>query len=117
MTLIYIGFGLMTVAAVVLYIANRRLSKTLKNVETTRDNQHALINKMLDESIDRSLSLDSKAEVEETHALFPYFMVYRKGKSRKHIVARLFYNPKDPDDREYKRVCAEEIADVLNGNL
>lgn len=42
------------------------------------------------------------------------FNVYMQGRYGRYPVKRIFYDPDDPDDREYKRIHAEEVAEILN---
>lgn len=134
MTLIHISFGLMTVAAVVLYIANRRLIKMLKSashaLESTGESLEAArkelssaymrieaknmhIDSLNRERTNRILSGLNKAEAvedPEEHC----FIVLRKRQNRLYRIACYHYDPNDPDDREYIRIHAEEVADKLN---
>lgn len=107
--LMNIGFGLMTMATVVLYITNRRLIKALR-----KSNDCLKIGKFGADKIDYDLSIMHKAEVEERTEPIPHFAVYRKGLAEKHDIIRVGYDPSDPDDREYKRIHAEEVAEILN---
>ena len=109
---IYIGFGLMTFAAVLGYYENRRLLKDLKRAEMdNRDFRNLLIA----QKIDYQYAVGSPAKVEEViNSIVPYFRVYRKGREDKHTVQYYKYDPNDPDDREYKRIHAEEVAEMLN---
>lgn len=64
---------------------------------------------------DFNASLHSKATVTEvTDGFAPCFVVSRKGVCDEIEVARYYYSPGDPDDREYKRIFAEEMAEKLN---
>lgn len=114
MTLYWISCGLMTVAVVVLYIIKRRLIKALRNSNDCLKSANFLIGKYGADKIDYDLSIMHKAEVEERTGLIPYFAVYRKGLTEKHDIIRVGYDPTDPDDREYKRIHAEEVAEMLN---
>lgn len=109
-----IGFGLMTVAAVVLYVTNRRLIKALRKSKDCLESANFLICKYYADKTDHDLSLMHKAEVEGRMVPIPHFAVYRKGLTEKHDVIRVGYDPKDPDDRDYKRIHAEEVAEILN---
>lgn len=109
-----IGFGLMTVAVVALYVANRRLIKALRKNKDCLESANFLIGKFGADKIDAELSFMRKAEVEERTEPIPHFAVYRKGLIKKHDVIRVGYDPKDPDDRDYKRIHAEEVAEKLN---
>lgn len=66
-----------------------------------------------------SHALFAKAEVEERIGLYPCFAVYREDDyyKLKHDVRRYYYSTDDRDDRDYKRICAEELADMLNEKL
>lgn len=112
--LMNIGFGLMTVAAVVLYINNRRLIKALRMSKDCLESAKFLIGKFGADKIDAELSLMRKAEIEERTEPIPHFAVYRKGLTKKHDVICVGYDPKDPDDRDYKRIHVEEMAEKLN---
>lgn len=114
MTLYWISCGLMTVAAVVLYIINRRLIKALRNSNDCLKSANFLIGKFGADKNDYDLSIMHKAEVEERTELIPHFAVYRKGLTEKHDIIRVGYDPTDPDDRDYKRIHAEEVAEMLN---
>lgn len=64
---------------------------------------------------DFNASLHSKATVTEVIDGFTrWFVVSRNGICDKIAVARYYYSPNDPDDREYKRIHAEEVAEKLN---
>lgn len=112
--LMNIGFGLMTVTTVVLYVTNRRLIKVLRKSADCLKSANFLIGKFGADKIDRDLSIMRKAEVEERTEPIPHFAVYRKGLAEKHDIIRVGYDPSDPDDREYKRIHAEEVAEILN---
>lgn len=57
----------------------------------------------------------SEAEVvEENLGVLPCFRVVRKGFENTIEVKRYHYIPSDPDDRQYKRIHAEEVAEKLN---
>lgn len=45
---------------------------------------------------------------------FDRFEVFRGGKYGSIIISVIEYDPCDPDDKEYKRIHAEEIAEILN---
>lgn len=113
---IYIGFGLMTLAALLALYNNRRLRKVLqKSIELNRE-QSEHIEEQLAHSLSEIFSRSNKAEIEETTAgILPRFTVYRKGYGdMRHEIINFYYNPADPDDRDYKRICAEELAEKLN---
>lgn len=112
--LMHISFGIMTVAAIILYMVNRRLIKALKESKDSLESAKFLIGKFGADKIDHDLSIMRKAEVEERTEPIPHFAVYRKGLTEKHDVICVGYDPKDPDDRDYKRVHAEEVAEKLN---
>lgn len=112
--LMNIGFGLMTMATVALYVTNRRLIKALRKSADCLESANFLIGKFGADKIDYDFSLMRKAEVEERTKPIPHFAVYRKGLTEKHDVLCVGYDPKDPDDRDYKRIHAEEVAGKLN---
>lgn len=119
--LMNIGLGLMIVAVVVLYVANRKLtrkleetSETLETADKAVKSSLRLIRNLYTDLYDRDLSLLRKAEVEERFTPIPHFAVYREGLTKKHAVVCVGYDSKDPDDRDYKRIHAEEVAEKLN---
>lgn len=116
---IYIGFGLMTLAALLALYENRRIRKVLyKSIELNRE-QNKHIEEQLAHRLSEIFSRSSKAEIEETTAgIPPKFTVYRKGYGdTRHEIISFYYNPADPDDRDYKRIHAEEVAEMLNERL
>lgn len=116
MILTYIGFGLMTAAAVTALIVNARQRRLIEELldKSKRLSELAADAVMFRTSHD--LSRFSKAEIEEraNDGILPYFAVYREGLGEKIDVLRIAYNPEDPDDREYRRIFAQERADMLN---
>lgn len=114
MTLMHLGFGLMTVAAVALYVGNHRLIKALRESKKCLESATYLIDALSGSATDHNISLMHKAEVEERLEPIPHFAVYRKGLTKKHDVVCVGYDPNDPGDRDYKRIHAEEVAEKLN---
>lgn len=113
-TILSIGLGLMTVAVIAELIAFRRLRKQIEAVdEDSRHVAETAIKYILKE-LDRNVSLFHEAKVEERFVPIPHFAVYRKGLTEKHDIIRVGYDPRDPDDRDYKRIHAEEVAEKLN---
>ena len=108
MILMYVGFGLMTGAAILLATANAKLHKKL-------DRLSAHNAEFICDNIDGQYSMMSKAEVEERKdGDVQYFAVFRRGLIKKVDVLRVRFNPNDPDDKEYRRIFAEERAEMLN---
>ena len=121
MTLIYFGFGLMTAVAVTAITLNFRLIK--RNRELKEDNEDLV------ETLDvtssalgvyalsklelRQLS-NTETFMEERTEPIPHFAVYRKGLTGKIDLLHIGYKADDPDDREYKRIFAQERVDALN---
>lgn len=58
-----------------------------------------------------SIFVDSKVFVTEEHN---NFVVGRNGRHGQTFISIIPFNPDDPDDKEYKRIHAEEIAEILN---
>lgn len=52
--------------------------------------------------------------MEERMEPIPHFAVYRQGLTEKIDLLRIGYKADDPDDREYKRIFAQERVDALN---
>lgn len=64
---------------------------------------------------DFNASLHSNATVTEVvDGFIQCFVVSRNGICDEIEVARYYYSPGDRDDREYKRIHAEEVAEKLN---
>lgn len=110
---IYIGFGLMTFAAVFGYYANRRLIKVLDKIGA--DNKElGKMNKWLhDWQTGFVRSKNNKAEITELTDCST-FCVYREFDHIRYSVKFFEYDSNDPDDRDYKRICAEELVEKLN---
>lgn len=113
---IYIGFGLMTFAALLALYGNRRLTKALARANDLIKAQSEIANEQFRYRVSEIVSRLGKAEIEETtKGILSEFTVYRKGfGDLRHEIASFHYDPSDPDDRDYKRICAEELADALN---
>lgn len=58
-----------------------------------------------------SIFVDSKVFVTEEHN---NFVVGRDGRHGQTFISVIPFNPDDIDDKEYKRIHAEEIAEILN---
>lgn len=111
--IIQAGFVLMSVAAVILLVINRRQYKILKtisqcHIEILEELTDAMIFKQA-----ASISIFSEAYVEERPDVCR-FVVFRKVLDTKVEILYVNYNPADPDDRDYKRIHAEEVAEKLN---
>ena len=105
----------MTVAAVFGYYANRRLIKVLDKIDA--DNKElGKINKWLNDwQTGYISSKNCKAEIEELTDYSTFsFCVYREFDHICYSVKFFEYDPNDPDDRDYKRICAEELVEKLN---
>lgn len=115
--------GVMLVSTLTLYILNRKLIKTarsraelLDKVNKIADDNWKLVELLDDRRHDRATAMkQGKAEVaEKTELCVPCFDVFYRGKLDNYLVKRFFYDPEDPDDRDYKRIHAEEVAEMLN---
>lgn len=108
MMLINIGFGLMTLAAVAGAVVIHRQRKHIREMSVNYTKAGMFRTAY-------ELSRMSEARVEErTDGPLSYFAVCRDGLGEKIDVLCVAYDPDDPDDREYKRVFAEERAEMLN---
>lgn len=115
MILLKIGFGLMTVAATTLWLLNRRLlrqkDRLVKDNRTLSDMTSNLMSYKTGADLNHML----RACVEERALPTPHFSVCRRiDKHHRLCLMKIDYNPADPDDREYKRIFAEERAEMLN---
>lgn len=117
-----IAFGAMTGVAVAGWVINRRLERALKEAADEMRSGAEILgecgNRLLeyaDYKLAEKTSRMSETLVEERpDAPAPCFAVYREARGIKFDVVQLCYDPTDPDDREYKRVHAEEVAEMLN---
>lgn len=120
MTLFWISYGLMTVACALSFCTNILLKKAMKKAREALDDQRGELDSLVAanrEAIGFRLNLSRSelmpAEIREDMAL-PIFVVERKYGDAKIVCKKIFYNPDDPDDRDYKRIHAEEVAEMLN---
>lgn len=116
--LMNIGFSLMTVGAVALYVCNRRLIKALRKASDSLKEANEKLkeaNEKLKTSREHELeyldSIHNRVVVVERTG---YFSIFRESKSGRILITRYYYDPNDPDDREYIRIHAEEVAEKLN---
>lgn len=105
----------------------RRLTTALKQTKRVlgaSDDAFAYLNRLykdLKKDMDR-LILEKEDREDVSGRLFGVeeddswygFNVYMQGRHGRYPVKRIFYDPDDPDDREYKRIHAEEVAETLN---
>ncbi len=113
--LMHIGFGLMTAAAITALIVNTRQRRLIKKLMNASKGLSDLAADAVMFRTAHDLSQLSKAEVEERmDGIIPCFAVYRKCLGKKIDVLHIGYDPNDPEDKEYKRIFAEERADMLN---
>lgn len=115
MILMKIGFGLMTFAATTLWFLNRKLLRQKDRLVKDNRTLSDMTSNLLSYKTGADLNHMLKAEVEEHVSPVPCFKVYRRIDSKhKLCLLKIGYNPADPDDREYKRIFAEERAEILN---
>lgn len=107
----HIGFGLMTVAAVVALIGNRKLIKALRKASDSLKEANEKLKTAHELEIEYLDSIHNRVVVVERVG---YFSIFRECKSGRILITRYYYDPNDPDDREYVRIHAEEVADKLN---
>lgn len=110
----HVGFWLMFGCAVASIIHNQRLIRRLRRAEKNLQKAEAVIAEELSLRSEIIMSRMSQAHVEERTEPLPHFAVYRMGISEKIDVLYVGFNPNDPDDKEYKRIFAEERAEMLN---
>lgn len=123
----YLAFTLLIALVINQRFIIRRLKKELRSANEGLDESDRL-NRALNEKIafQDKITNDcmcrafkflaaqsSPAEIEETE--YPsMFEVVRKQDDAKVVCKTIYYDPSDPDDREYKRIHAEEVAEILN---
>lgn len=103
--------ALSAISALVAWAWLLRLHNRLKMV---CENQAAVIRGLEERNVARCLALAMKAKVEERYSPHPHFAIYREGAGKKFDVLYIDFDRNDPDDREYKRIHATEVADMLN---
>lgn len=113
---IYIGFGLMTVAAVAALILNRRLlrrqGELLADINKLYDERGELKKRLFRDSYDYTTAIQNEAKMREIKDRWATrFEVYFQG-FEDYVIRRFWYF--NDDDREYKRICAEELVEKLN---
>lgn len=113
---IYIGFGLMTVAALLGYYANRRLIKALDEIGSDNEMLGKMNKHLIDWQTGCISSKNNKAEIIELTDCST-FCVYREFDHIRYSVKFFEYDSNDPDDRDYKRICAEELVEKLNEKI
>lgn len=69
--------------------------------------------KLLLEKADRN-SVDYKTFGVDEDDYWYKFNVYMQGRHGKYTVKTVWFDKNDPDDRAYKRIHAEEVAEILN---
>lgn len=96
-----IGITFLVIAIILLAINSRQEEKRYNN----------LLNEYGNLIRDISFLPLSEARVKESDSLFT---VYRTIGGSDYPVRYVHFDPNDPDDKEYKRIHAEEIASILN---
>ena len=146
MTLITISFYVMTACALLALLLNRRLmrllreaqglnedlrrankdlsksanawSKKFDDVDLERRKLKTLAHTQQDEydaACDALYSYCQKAYIRETG--YNVIFVARKGYKGNELVIKQYpYNPTDPADHDYMRICAEELVETLNAD-
>lgn len=96
-------------------LVNRRMEKTLKKASDLCKRQSEEIMELKMYDLAAHCSFATKATVEEqNNGLMPCFAVIRNYCGTPVCISRFYYDPLDPDDRDYKRIHAEEVAEKLN---
>ena len=135
-TYLLIGMGVFALAAIVSMVCSHSLTQRIGELKDELDKANAGLEKAKDlirqlnidgidrgnrlrkayeEIIDRDMSVAARAETDEIPAPgLGTFRVYREGDRGRYTVKTFPYDPSDPDDRDYARICAEELADTLN---
>ena len=114
MILIHIGFGLMTIAAATAIVLNQRLRQLNKRLLGVLETASETLSDVVPALADLTTLSNTETFMEERKEPIPHFAVYRKGIVGKIVLLQIGYKPNDPDDREYKRIFAQERVDALN---
>ncbi len=122
-----LAFAILIALVIYQSFAIRRLTTALKQTKRVlgaSDDAFAYLNRLykdLKKDMDR-LILEKEDREDASGRLFGVeeddswygFNVYMQGRYGRYPVKRIFYDPDDPSDREYKRIHAEEVAETLN---
>ena len=111
MILMHIGFGLMTVATVVALIGNHRLIKSLRKASDSLKEANEKLKEAHKLELEYLGSIHNQVTVRENSGKFS---IFRESENFRFLVACYYYDPNDPNDREYIRIHAEEVAEKLN---
>lgn len=117
----YFGSGLMTVVAVTAITLNFKLIKKNRKINEDNKNLKDAINYSTSALAACALSKlelqqfpNTETFMEDRSEPIPHFAVYRQGLTEKIDLLHIGYKTDDPDDREYKRIFAQERVDALN---
>ncbi len=121
--------AILSLIALVIYqsLVIRRLSKDLKSTKDslaeannsfdTLNSRHTELKETLTkqtiESLDRQDVEYKEFGVAEDER-WCKFNIYMQGQHGKYTIKTVWFDHNDPDDREYKRIHAEEVAEMLN---
>lgn len=101
---------LLFIAVAYLYLENRSLRRKGGDLKNEYDRLHF---KHTNYSLDASFIPTRTVWVNESLRDYSY-QVYVKSGDNFFTLRRYTYDPADPEDREYKRAHAQEVADLLN---
>ena len=114
MILMHIGFGLMTVVAVTATIYYVKQVKKNKALEGALGATSSALGVGALSKLELQQLPNTETFMEERTEPIPHFAVYRQGLTEKIDLLHIAYKKDDPDDREYKRIFAQERVDALN---
>lgn len=101
---------LLFIAVAYLYLENRSLRQKVKELEDEYDKE---CGKRLELSFNVS-SIPQRTAEAWSDIRNHCYEVYVKADDNFFTLRRYTYDPSDSDDRKYKRVHAQEVADLLN---
>ncbi len=93
--------------------ADEELDRQIKTLRAKLDSQDEIISDCIGRALRIVAAQSNPAEIRECDE-FSRFEVIRQHDDVYIVCKIIEYDPSDPDDREYKRIHAEEVAEILN---
>lgn len=114
MTLLYIGFGLMTIAAIWAGLDNHLLRIKNRSLAYSNTKFREWTMRLEDSDHDLRRLINNETYVREVEGPLPYFELCREGKTGDVPLLRAYYDMNDAEDREYKRLFITERMEAMN---
>ena len=111
----HMALGIISAIAAVLFLLVRSAYCLIAKADRAIASQDKVIENYAAYKVAVRASIVADAHTEECSGdREPYFSVYRISAGTKIEIKRVYYDPSDLDDRDYKRIHAEEVAEKLN---